>query len=941
MKYGQTIELKRVSVFMLMLALIWADNGARGAESILLDMKGGNWKGDATVTGGIDTGSPGDAEVYVVSADKDMNYPATLEFAVELKDGLGKCAVATVEAGYRSNSMMTREGRIFWDGQLLGTVDPYGGGESLRVATFEVDTAKCNFAAGAHKVRIEAKNTDNKWDFFQLDAMRIVAGRPGALSGGVSIPFELLTFADGNWEGDGNTWGGLDSSASLKADRGCVELLVKMGSDPARMEHPVRLSTDFAGKPVRVTVGYRRNDRMAQKATVLLDGRKIAEVVPFMSRAELGLMKDSVLETSSLLLKPEEHKLAAGKHMLSLEASGTGAYDRASFQIDAILIEEVPVRKSFPEFKVSRDRIACVNGEPGGPGKLAIEKFRGAAENLGTPLLPDGEHGGEEQSGRIVIGAKDAVAKLREKTVLLKGFQRRDAYLIEQAQGDGKMPELRVAFLEGPGLVWAMADLQARLRRSGHDVFIELPAGKDGGASEIFEYPAADTRGEYLNIGYNFPGITPHEWGEAEWRQYIDYLVMARLNTVYFFIWVDAYTMYPGSEGAKSMLNRKIHEGLRYMIGYAHERGLEVVYMITPSYSPRDVWMKHPEAKAEIEYVDHGFPAVCLNAPGAWERMKEIWRSEMEWFRESDAVQIWFYDPGGCWCEKNGCRKNQSDILARQVKEFGALFREFNPKARIEYNLWPIWLWEERFGKYRKDLSERVKTLFADNLASITAVGAAGTSYSLPFVERDLGLDGSAFIFGSNPESGYFFLMPNLKFHADTLREVMKEYGVTRVFGHRLEARTRMPATFFMAGLMWDPDAKPRDVVEKWAAWQMADRANASDLAETILLLDKYTAEGANPVLAERMVFLAERFYPAMPEAHREEMSYFPAMFRALRILADACATSENGAMNALCDDFIKALKSSPVFAPMALQGRMRFTNMKSLVCKGTNAGMF
>lgn len=522
----------------------------------------------------------------------------------------------------------------------------------------------------------------------------------------------------------------------------------------------------------------------------------------------------------------------------------------------------------------------------------------------------------------------------------LKPYQRDQAWAIALVQENGHDVILAGGLTE-LGIVYAISELEIRLRaRDAGEVFFDFPEWDDG-VGEIFDYPAIEERGEYMNIGYNIPGITPHEWDTARWHAYIDKLVLAKLNRFYFYLWTDTYSMNPASSLSERPLNKSIHENLRAMIAYAQGRGLEVVYMCSPTFFPKDLWDAHPEIHAEIVYVDHGFPAVCPNAPGAWDLMLANARTEMAWFSRADAIQIWFYDPGGCWCEKNGCAKAQPESIAKQFKAFGELFQTYNPKAKLEYNFWPVWVWEDiRKFPYRDDINARIKESFSGDIASITAVGGDNGGISFPVREKALGFRGATFLFATNPESGYSFLIPSLRWTPALIKEA-KAAELSGAFGHRLEAWTRYPATFFMGQFLWNPDVDPHEAVRRWAAWQCTRSDAAERLTSAIELLEKYTDDGPTAELGKQMNQTLQSLWPGIPSAAREDLEYFPAMFACFRIIGDTMAVEDETRLSEYANAFTQALKESATFAPLEAQGPGLFKRYRELLKPGWKKAPF
>jgi hypothetical protein len=546
----------------------------------------------------------------------------------------------------------------------------------------------------------------------------------------------------------------------------------------------------------------------------------------------------------------------------------------------------------------------------------AIAHLTAKARHLGGKA-PAPDVGSRAVEVRLRIRAGDEPQEPEDRRGFFSGladFQKQEAYVLALSADRRSMEAVA---LHPQGLVHACSDLERRLRvHEGKLVlaFPEWPA--DAPPRELLEMPALEVRGEYLNIGYNIPPITPHEWNRQQWRDYIDQLVLARLNHFYFYLWIDTWTMYPGSKLSRQPLNRRLHEELRNAIDYAHQRGLRVVFMLCPTFWPRDVWEAHPECRADIIYARQGYPAACPRSPGAWKLMEDIWRSEMEWFRQADACQIWFYDPGGCWCERHGCAAAQAETLHRQVVTFGHLFRQLHPGAGIEVNLWPIWLWEaEKRLSYRQDLARLLKDSFGTETTPLTIVGATHHDSVLPGPEKQMGFKTSGFLFEMNHESGYAFLIPGLETSRAAVRRLV-EHGHDGGFSHRLEALTRFPSTCFMADAMWQPSLTPEAVAVRFAEWQTASGPAGRRLADAILLLERFTMQGADAATGARMAALTRQAIAEAPPAVRPSLDHFTAMMDALHVLSREIESPSADSV----EQFRAALKASPAFQSLCAE---------------------
>ncbi len=586
-----------------------------------------------------------------------------------------------------------------------------------------------------------------------------------------------------------------------------------------------------------------------------------------------------------------------------------------------------------------------------GPVAEALAHFQDRVTALGGSALIRDDAGTPRRAIHIAVPGDDPVLDAyytSDRTdphfAGLEPFQKDEGHFLSLSMESGRT-RLYVTGGSTRGTVYALSELERRLRVGTGGVYLDFPEYEpDDAAPDLFDAPALEVRGEYINVGYNIPEITPHEWPASRWEDYIDKLVLAKLNRVYFYVWVSDFSMYPGSALSQTSVSQSVHEGIQGMIDYAHRRGLEVTYMYSPTFFPRDVWDANPAYHAEIEYVDHGFPVACPSAPGSWDLMEELARAEFEWFKEADAIQIWFYDPGGCWCDRfgpTGCLQDQAAILARQLKEFSDLFREYNPDAAVEYNLWPIWLWESLKGfSYRQDMNTAIQQLFGDEYTEVTAVGAPDNNTTRPLMERNMGFRTQIFIFASNPETGYVFPTPHLRWMPGTAAAT-RSRNLGGAFGHRLEAWSRYAGTFLLAEFLWDPALPTATAVRRFADWQTADPVNGALFAEVITLLDRITDQGATAADAIDMDTRMQQVYQAAPQAVRADLEYYPATTAAIRAIAESIGLPDGPALNARANEFQQALAQSPTYSALVPNARVFFDRYRGFLATGFAAAIF
>ncbi len=738
------------------------------------------------------------------------------------------------------------------------------------------------------------------------------------ISGGRLLPYEILPLA-GDWEGDGYLWGGLDGSVSLADDMAAV-LVQGVGK---QKDVEAALTQDFSVGGVQVSIGMRRNERQAKTCHIYWDGALLATCHP-------NAPGEGIDKPERVSCEKGAFNFAPGKHTLRFEVAEASDKGADNFQVDAIRIEALPMNENVE--LIALEGMSLVAESKSALVAAAIQHFQKRLVALGGKALPVA--GQANRPSLVVGGSVPADAQAQEA---LLPFQREESFYLALDSGN-----LIASGLGEMGAVYALSDIETRLRIVDGKLFVVAPAWTDAnGVKTFFSKPAFEMRGEYINVGYNEKGITPHEWTREQWNYYVDQLVLAKLNRLCFYIWVDTYTMYPGSELSKNPLNRKIHEDWQYVIDYAHQRGLKVTYMICGTMIPRDLWLAHPEYKADIVYTEHGFTAVCPNAPGSWELCLDVWKSEMAWFSKADTLQIWYYDPGGCWCEKYGCKEHQVESLIQQTIDLSGFFWELNPQADIEANTWPMWLWEEEKDiKYKKAFSQELKKAFGEKANRLRVIGAPDVPACMPLEAREEGLDTGIFLFGVNPEMGYVFTVPTVNFSKVWINEIYKN-GFLKTFSHRLEAWTRYPGTFITAEYMWDPSISEEQAARTYADWQAADASLGLRFAELILALDTFTEKGATVSQGVRMAELKNEIFPQLPAVTQQELEYWPAMIDALGVIAASVDVQSGYELQLLSRQFIQCLKESSTLAYLADNGKAKFMTYRKLLSLGQQKGRF
>lgn len=530
------------------------------------------------------------------------------------------------------------------------------------------------------------------------------------------------------------------------------------------------------------------------------------------------------------------------------------------------------------------------------------------------------------------LSAPQTPAAVRSlKGELGRARDRDQTYVIGPALIDGR--PVVIAKGAGPaGAAFAIADLATRLLRL---------RGKVGFLLEEMhaETPVLSERGIYLNIASPCHPIAVHEWDERQWGPYLDALLAARINRIYLYLWMDVNSPLPG-ESPWPDISRRLHERLAWMIPQAQRRGMKVVCLFTPTFIPKVVWQRNPAVHAKIEYVDHGFACVCPSNPDAWPLMHRVYDAHIERFRGADGFQLWFYDPGGCMCER--CRADLCGPLLRQVEEFRHVVRRQNPNAGFQVSLWPIWVWEEKLKvPYGRELLDRLKRQWpADSPLPdiVDDCGDTPNTFLRPAAER--GFRTQAFIFATNIETSFIFLNPMLNYGRAAAGSAV-ENGAHGAFCHRIEAGSKSAGDFLNACWLWNPAVDEAEVLRRYARWTCGDEDAAGDLVAALALwnaalYDGNASEADWVRIGRRLAAVAN----ATPAAFGERLTVLRDTADCLALIA-AGASAAPDEQNRLAGRLRDAMQESATFRAYAPRAVSEYPGYVRWLKKGWRAERF
>jgi hypothetical protein len=379
------------------------------------------------------------------------------------------------------------------------------------------------------------------------------------------------------------------------------------------------------------------------------------------------------------------------------------------------------------------------------------------------------------------------------------------------------------------GTSYALGELLRRLDiRKGQWGFV-LPM------QPILASPRMPNRTLYLMNSNNCnPGLSLEYFSDAQLEDYVDFLVDARYSRISFWQWSNLY-LYPGNAEDQRARNEQIHQAMRKVFDRARRRGLEVYHQLAPAHVSLALLPSDPKFRATGYY---GSTSVCWSQPEAREIARKVVQTEMEYYGPMDGYTVWFYDPGGCFCQD--CAAHQADRLFDQLMTVVDLAKTISPNAKFEAVLWPTWDFTSRKdigfpgkGYTAEDVKAFVEDFLAQCLAKFGPRGltimdsceADNTNLYNGFVKPEA-FQRDAFMYsvlGMASEESYPFAAFRLRY----LREQMGKACDRGIEGGQLfiqYAATNYPGVFAFADTLYAEDAGWESTAQRLAStWAKGD----------------------------------------------------------------------------------------------------------------------
>jgi hypothetical protein len=492
------------------------------------------------------------------------------------------------------------------------------------------------------------------------------------------------------------------------------------------------------------------------------------------------------------------------------------------------------------------------SGVPSDAEALAVHHFVGEVRRFTGLLLPQMWGRLPAGSNALIVGNRatlESHIKLPENAADMPGDARilGQSYAISLRQEPSGTTQVLAAGLGQDndsasflGLGYALGELLRRLDQRGGSWGFSLP--EDG----IVSHPAMPDRTVYLMNSDRWfaPGLSFDYADHVQLELFVDELVDARFSRIAFWQWYAIY-LYPGNHDARRAENEKIHQGMRHLLDYARRRGLGIVHMLTPMHANPDLLPDDPRFTATGYY---GRTSICWNQPEGRALARDMARHEMEYYGPVDGYVVWFYDPGGCFCD--ACRANQGQNLVEQFMLVKDLARTISPDAAFQACLWPTWCFHEpqwgiNFPEpevkafVRHFLDRALAECGPRNLAILDSCDTTFTNYEFNIYSgivdpKEFKRNGFMHrVLGTPGEASYVFAPFAFSFIQETMGTAL-ERGLDEAMLSVIYTTPSSPSLFAFGDLLYTGVGSAEDRIRRYAATQA--KGQAQETAARLLL---------------------------------------------------------------------------------------------------------
>jgi hypothetical protein len=212
-------------------------------------------------------------------------------------------------------------------------------------------------------------------------------------------------------------------------------------------------------------------------------------------------------------------------------------------------------------------------------------------------------------------------------------------------------------------------------------------------------------------------------------------------------------------------------------------------------------------------------------------------RLEMEYYGPVDGYIVWFYDPGGCFCDV--CKPNQGQHLFEQFSMVHDLAKTISPGAEFQAVLWPTWCFHEYTDRgipykdpaevqaFVKEFLGKMRGLFGPRELTIMDTGELEGSNIYNGLVDPKEFKRSAFLYsimGLPSES----MFPFASFKINEIAGVMgkaRDRGVEDANFFIQYANINKPSVFAFGDILYDKNATADETLRRFTATMAAGEA--------------------------------------------------------------------------------------------------------------------
>jgi hypothetical protein len=255
-----------------------------------------------------------------------------------------------------------------------------------------------------------------------------------------------------------------------------------------------------------------------------------------------------------------------------------------------------------------------------------------------------------------------------------------------------------------------------------------------------------------------------------------------------------------------------------------------------------------------------------------------------------------------------------------QVRTFHTLILAKNPNAKISISMWPVWALEADYQvTYRNTFLDALKAYYASDLGRVSVVDSVEHPNTCLVQARARGFRLNGFVYQTNLETGYPFLLPLLKYLKNEAI-LGNSRGVSALYCMRIEEGSKFPNTFFASRFFWNRNLSENQAVREYARWIANTHQQAAEqIYQGLVLLDTFCTDGNTAQDLEtkgtQLRQAIETGIAYLPVTKQNELEWLLTTAKAMELLGKAVEhQNDTNLQNTLRTQFTALMLYSPAF---------------------------